>query len=76
MDIKAAISAPCLLTAPDYSLPIPRAVAMGVFTDAIQPFSSEKKKQSTSNQHRHAVSESTFIEESKGHNEDHKAQKH
>lgn len=71
-----AISASCLLQVPDFSLPIPRAVAMWVFTDAIKALSPEKKKQNTDNQHGHTVSESAFTEESKGHNEDHKAQEH
>jgi len=36
---------------------------MGIFTDAFQAFSPEKKKKDTGNQYRYTVSESTFFEE-------------
>jgi hypothetical protein len=49
---------------------------MGIFSDAFQALSPEKKKKDTGNQYRHTVSESAFTEERIRHNEDHKPQKH
>lgn len=69
-------SSRALVPVHEYSLPVPCAVTMGVFTDALQTFSSEKEKEDTGNQHWHTVSESTFTEERIRHYEDHKSQKH